>query len=185
MSVFPGFITTQSVSRTATPSRSEASKRYFTKGGQGSEDPIDIVGGILVDLDENFQVKWFWNSFDHLDMKRAALGDEKCRGTAGRRWLLTRISRACQRMTGCMRTRSPTAGKDGNLVVSLPEQDWVIKIDYRDGKGNGKVLWRLGKDGDFKTEAKDAYPWFSYQHDAAFEPAGSDTIMLLDNGQRH
>ncbi len=32
-----------------------------------------------------------------------------------------------------------------------------------------------GEGGDFKTDSKDEYPWFSYQHDVAFEPAGSDT----------
>ena len=42
-----------------------------------------------------------------------------------------------------------------------------------------------GEGGDFKVNSKDEYPWFSYQHDVGFEPAGSDTLVLLDNGQRH
>jgi Arylsulfotransferase (ASST) len=74
---------------------------------------------------------------------------------------------------------------DGNLTVSLPEQDWVIKIDYQDGKGSGKILWRLGEGGDMKLQSSEKFPWFSYQHDAGFEPPGSDTLLLLDNGQRH
>ena len=74
--------------------------------------------------------------------------------------------------------------EDGNLTLSMPEQDWVIKIDYARGKGSGKVLWRLGDEGDFKAESSDPKPWFSYQHDAAFEPPGSNTLVLLDNGQR-
>jgi hypothetical protein len=61
----------------------------------------------------------------------------------------------------------------------------VIKIDYSNGKGSGKILWRLGEGGDLKVDSKDAHPWFSYQHDAGFEPAGSDTLLLLDNGPRH
>ena len=72
---------------------------------------------------------------------------------------------------------------DGNLTVSLPEQDWVIKVDYQDGKGSGKVLWRLGEGGDLKLESTEKFPWFSYEHDAGFEPPGSDTLLLLDNGQ--
>jgi hypothetical protein len=60
----------------------------------------------------------------------------------------------------------------------------VAKIDYQDGKGTGKVLWRLGEGGDFKPETEDKAPWFSYQHDAGFEPPGSDTLLLLDNGPR-
>src|SRR6185369_11343010 len=53
-----------------------------------------------------------------------------------------------------------------------------------DGKGTGKVLWRLGEGGDLKSDTNDKLPWFSYQHDVAFEPAGSDTLVLFDNGHR-
>jgi arylsulfate sulfotransferase len=74
--------------------------------------------------------------------------------------------------------------EDGNLTLSLPERDWVIKIDYDHGKGSGKVLWRLGLDGDFKAESNDPKPWFSHQHDAAFEPPGSNMLVVLDNGLR-
>jgi len=32
----------------------------------------------------------------------------------------------------------------GDFLISIPEQDWVVKIDYKDGKGTGKVLWPAG-----------------------------------------
>jgi hypothetical protein len=73
--------------------------------------------------------------------------------------------------------------EDGNFVISIPEQDWVVKVDYENGKGSGKVLWRLGKDGDFKTNSADPYPWFSFQHDAGPE-AGSGLLLMLDDGHR-
>jgi hypothetical protein len=159
-------------------------ERIFPKGGQGSTDPVNIIGTVLVDLDEDFQVKWFWNSFDHLDVRRAAIGDEKCRGTVGgggcSAIFLTPVANDWLHANSLSYTRP-----DGNLTISLPEQDWVIKIDYNNEKGTGKVLWRLGEGGDLKTDSTDEYPWFSYQHDAGFEPAGSDTLLLLDNGQRH
>ena len=61
----------------------------------------------------------------------------------------------------------------------------MIKIDYQNGKGSGKVVWRLGEGGDLKLQStEEKFPWFSYEHDAAFEPPGSDTLLLLDNGQR-
>src|SRR5206468_8259286 len=63
-----------------------------------------------------------------------------------------------------------------------PEQDWVIKVDYKNGKGSGKVLWRLGKDGDFTAKSDDPDPWFSFQHDAGFEPVGSNLLSVLDDG---
>ena len=159
-------------------------ERMFPEGGQGSKDPIDILGVLLVDLDEDFQVKWFWNSFDHLDVKRASLSDEKCRGTVGGGGcpaiFLSPVANDWLHGNSLAYSRT-----DHNLLLSLPEQDWVIKLDYNDGKGAGKVLWRLGNEGDLPTSSTGDYPWFSYQHDAAFEPAGSDTLILLDNGPRH
>jgi hypothetical protein len=137
----------------------------------------------LIDLDENLQLSWLWNAFDNLDVSRKALGDEKCGGKHGglpcapvylgesaNDWLHANAVSYCPR--------------DGNLLLSLPEQDWVIKIDYQDGKGSGKVLWKLGEGGDLKSDITDKTKWFSYQHDAAFEPAGSDTLVLFDNGHR-
>src|SRR5262249_6982276 len=53
------------------------------------------------------------------------------------------------------------------------------------GNGSGKVLWRLGDGGDLAVQSAEKFPWFSYQHDGGFEPPGSDTLLLLDNGQRH
>ena len=44
---------------------------------------MDVLGDLIVDLDENLQVSWVWNSFDHMDLKRASLGDEKCKEGPG------------------------------------------------------------------------------------------------------
>jgi hypothetical protein len=54
-------------------------------------------------------------------------------------------------------------------------------VDYKDGKGSGRILWRLGKGGDFKVESTEADPWFSFAHDVGYEPAGSNTITVSDN----
>ena len=53
-------------------------ERIFPAGTQGSKESVDILGDLIFDLDENLQLAWFWNSFDHLDLKRASLGNEKC-----------------------------------------------------------------------------------------------------------
>ena len=158
-------------------------ERMIPEGAQGSEDPIDIMGTLLIDLDEDLQVSWVWSAFDHLDISRKALGDEKCRGTGG--------GLACAPVYLSDVANDWLHGnavsyshKDGNLLLSLPEQDWVIKVDYQDGKGSGKILWRLGEGGDLKSATNDKLSWFSYQHDVAFEPAGSDTLVLFDNGHR-
>src|SRR5262249_25998089 len=72
---------------------------------------------------------------------------------------------------------SPT---DGNLVLSIRHQDWVVKVDYRGGQGDGHVIWRLGQDGDFTLNSADPNPWFSHQHNAHY--LDDHTIILFDNG---
>jgi hypothetical protein len=145
---------------------------------QGSNGPVNVIGIMIIDLDENWQVSWTWNAFDHLDINRAAILNEKCSiyipscpdlklSTVSNDWL---------------HANSIDYSYDGNLIVSLRNQDWVIKIDYRNGSGTGAVLWRLGKDGDFTLlgGADDPYPWFSHQHDARY--AGQSQVTLFDNG---
>ena len=59
----------------------------------------------------------------------------------------------------------------------------MIKVDYKDGRGTGKILWRLGKDGDFTAKSNDPYPWFSYQHDVGFDPQ-TGLLVVFDDGHR-
>ena len=158
-------------------------ERVIPAGAQGSDDPVNIAGTLLIDLDEEMQVKWVWNAFDHMDLKRKSKEDNHCRAPGGNLAcapvFLTQTANDWLHGNAVSYTR-----EDGNLTLSMPEQDWVIKIDYDNGKGSGKVLWKLGQDGDFKAESSDPKPWFSFQHDAAFEPPGSNMLVLLDNGHR-
>jgi arylsulfate sulfotransferase len=48
--------------------------------------------------------------------------------------------------------------------------------------GTGHIIWRLGKDGDFKINSTDPNPWFSHQHDPEFEEGSTMTLALFDNG---
>ena len=56
-----------------------------------------------------------------------------------------------------------------------------MKIDYRNGAGTGKILWRLGAGGDFTISGGGAHPWFSHQHDPHFL-SDNTTLLLFDNG---
>jgi hypothetical protein len=158
-------------------------ERMFPDGAQGSKDPVDVLGDLVIDLDPEFQVSWVWNSFDHMDVTRKSLGDEKCKLGAG--------SDGCPSIflastaNGWLHSNSLSYIQgSGDFLISIPEQDWVVKIDYKDGKGTGKVLWRLGLEGDFKVKSDDPYPWFSYQHDVGFDPPGSNRLIVFDDGVR-
>jgi arylsulfate sulfotransferase len=156
-------------------------ERMMPAGTQGAKTRVDILGDIIVDLDEDFQVAWLWNSFDHMDLKRRSIDDAKCQGGPGRGGCAAVF--LADTSNGWLHSNSLNyVPSDGSVLVSMPEQDWVLKLDYQNGKGSGKVLWRLGKDGDFKAKSTDPEPWFSYQHDPGFEPVGSDTITILDDG---
>lgn len=141
---------------------------------QGPE-PVNIVGDMVIDLDANLQVTWTWNTFDHLDVTRRAVLDEKC----------TPVTAGCPPLSKAREANDWTHANtidygpaDGSLLLSLRNQDWVVKIDYSDGSGNGDVLWRLGRGGDF-PDPPGADPWFSHQHDARFE---GDQLVVFDNG---
>jgi arylsulfate sulfotransferase len=156
-------------------------ERMFPAGTQGAKERVDILGDLIVDLDENFQVAWVWNAFDHMDVKRAGPPDSKCKignGSGG----CTAIFLA-DTANGWLHSNSLNYNPaDGSLLISMPEQNWVLKINYQDGKGDGKVLWRLGAEGDFRALTSDPEPWFSFQHDAGLEPTGSNLLTVLDDG---
>ncbi len=158
-------------------------ERMFPDGAQGSKDPVDVMGDLIIDLDPDFQVAWVWNSFDHMDVNRKSLGDEKCKLGPGSDGCASVFLAATA--NGWLHSNALNyIPGSGDLLISIPEQDWVVKIDYKDGKGTGKVLWRLGLDGDFKAKSDDPYPWFSYQHDVGFDPPGSNRLIVFDDGAR-
>ncbi len=116
-----------------------------------------FIGDLVIVLDQNFQPVWVWNSFRWLNTNR--LGTDHPVPTD---WLHANSV-----------SWSP---EDDDLIVSLRAQDWVIKIDYADGKGNGHIVWKLGAGGNFKAIANTPQPWFSHQHDVRIHqrqyPAG-------------
>lgn len=123
-----------------------------------------VIGDVIVDLDQSFNPVWVWNAFDHLDINRHPTNFPD--------WT-----------HGNAIAYSPD---DGNFLVSLRHQSWIIKVDYRDGAGTGDVLWRLGAGGDFKLQnGADPVDWFYAQHDVNFvssNTTGSFQLAIMDNG---
>ncbi len=123
--------------------------------------PTRYEGDMVIVLDQNFQVSWVWDPFKSLDTNRLPT-----LGEGPTDWLHANSI-----------SWSP---EDGNLIVSLRSQDWVVKIDYANGTGDGHVIWRLGPGGDFSILSSDPSPWFSHQHDVTY--INDSTILLFDNG---
>ena len=139
--------------------------------------PVNVIGDMILVLDADLQVVWSWDTFDHLDTSRRAVLGETCAVNIG--CATHYLSADANDWT---HGNSVVDTPDGALLFSSRHQDWLIKIDYQNGAGNGDVIWRLGKDGDFTYDSNQAYPWFSHQHDGAYEPGSPSTITLFDNG---
>ncbi|MGH9681883.1 MAG: aryl-sulfate sulfotransferase, partial [Candidatus Acidiferrales bacterium] len=132
-----------------------------------ASNPI-IYGDVLVDLapnaDGTFLPVWVWNAFNHLDVNRAPIFISD--------WTHSNAV-----------LYSPD---DGDLLLSIRHQSWIIKIDYRNGHGTGDVVWRLGYQGDFTLEGgTDPTDWFYYQHGpsfTSFNTSGKFSLGVMDNG---
>jgi arylsulfate sulfotransferase len=135
--------------------------------------PTDYVGEMVLVLDPDFQVKWAWDAFEHLDVNRGPVLGESAEGPT---LVVPRLPAVDWLHVNAV-ALSPS---DGNLILSLRNQDWVIKVDYRNGAGDGHVVWRLGQGGDFTVNFADPNLWFSHQHNAHY--IDDHTLILFDNG---
>lgn len=177
-------------------------EKIFPPGTQGDTSglPVDIVGDMILVLDTNWQLVWYFDAFQHdsgapqLDITRPAVLGETCVPYAG-------PAGGCPPML-LMGTGIAPLGKDwlhGNslyywpqdsdIIWSVRNQDWITKIDYNngvqsDGLGTGNILWRLGPCGDFSFNNiySDPWPWNSAQHEVGIENSGAGPMTLFDNG---
>jgi arylsulfate sulfotransferase len=131
-----------------------------------------VQGDAIIDLDENLKPVWVWSTFDHLDVNRHPYGFKQTQSPPGADWTHSNAL-----------VYSPD---DGNLVLSIRHQSWVIKIDYANGQGSGNILWRLGYQGDFKLLSAQPEPdWFYAQHFPNITSPNSSGVFQLavfDNG---
>jgi arylsulfate sulfotransferase len=129
-----------------------------------STKPVAVVGDVIIDVDENNNPVWVWNEFNHLDVNRQPMG-----------------------FPDWTHTNAIIYSKDdGNILVSIRHQNWVLKVDYKNGEGNGDILWHLGEGGDFKLLGGTApQDWQYAQHDPGFfspNTTGVFSLGLMDNG---
>jgi arylsulfate sulfotransferase len=129
----------------------------------GFPGTTQVTGDALIDLDRSRTPVWVWSTFDHLDVNHHPFGLPD--------W--THANAIID---------SPD---DGSLILSMRNQDWVIKINYRDGAGDGSILWRLGPNGDFVTPGGSPSDFNYAQHYPVLTGAKSSGVfplMLFDNG---
>jgi arylsulfate sulfotransferase len=134
-----------------------------------------ILGDMIIALDKNLQVIWTWDSFDHLSTSRGPVLGETCQVNYG-----SLCPAPDPYATDWLHSNSLAYTPDHNLLISMRDQDWVLKIDYQDGTGPGDIMWTLGAGGDFTMQSADPYPWFSHQYDVNW--LGTNQIILFDNG---
>ncbi len=133
----------------------------------GYPGTTQVAGDALVDIDPNGNVVWAWSAFDHLD-----------------------VNRHLDRLPDWTHSNGLVyLPDDGNLLLSMRHQSWVLKVRYENGTGNGDVLWRLGYEGDFAltqngVPTDDPSVWFSFQHfPSLISQNGSETTLAIwDNG---
>src|SRR5262245_26145394 len=139
--------------------------------------PTNYVGEMVLVLDPDFQVKWAWDAFDHLDVNRGPVLGEVLFPGSPEPTAVVPVLPAVDWLHVNSVALSPA---DGNLILSIRHQDWVVKIDYLNGAGDGHIVWRLGQGGDFAVASADPNPWFSHQHNAHY--LDDHTLILFDNG---
>lgn len=123
-----------------------------------------VTGDVIIDLDQNHNPVWLWNEFDHLDITRQP-------------YLYPDWTHSNAILY---------SADDGNLIVSIRHQNWLVKVDYENGKGTGGILWHLGYQGDFTLAGgTDPTDWFYAEHGPSFvstNTTGKFSLTLFDNG---
>ena len=126
--------------------------------------PTTVLGDVIIDLDANMQPVWAWNTFNHLNPNYHPY-----------------------MFPDWTHSNAVLYSKDdGNILISMRHLNWVIKVDYQDGKGSGAVIWRLGEGGNFTLKnGVDPNDWQYAQHYPSFfssNTTGVFSLGVMDNG---
>ena len=113
--------------------------------GGTEQDPVDILGDVVLVLDHNMQLLWAWDSFQHDNLARKATLDDICMQNSGG---CPKFNKNFAQANDWLHTNAAQLTSDGNLLLSERSQDYVIKVNYQNGKGDGSILWRMGPYGD-------------------------------------
>ena len=167
-------------------SRDVVSTQY--QGGT-QNNPVDIIGDMILILDHNMQLVWAWDSFAHQDLSRAATMNDMCVHNLGNG--CPDFNNNFTQANDWLHTNAMELTADGNIILSERSQDWVVKVNYANGRGDGSLLWRMGPYGDFTIlnppsnpcGDPNVFPWFTHQHDAEILQSSVLRLMtVFDDG---
>lgn len=132
----------------------------------GQTGTANVLGTVIVDVDQNYNPTWVWNPFVQLGTPAPPYNYQFPDYTHANALLYS--------------------AEDHNLLLSIRQQNRIVKIDYNDGQGTGNVLWSLGQGRDFKLlGATDPTDWFYAQHGIDFfsqNTSGVFNLGIMDNG---
>lgn len=189
-------------------------EKLFPPGTQGAKGSnlVDVLSEMVIVLNANWQVVWYYDAFNQLNINRAAPLGETCSAGASdcpTRLFLSTSANDWTHANTLDYVAAPSSENpdSGDFLVSMRDQDQVIRIKYENGKGScapppaaSCIAWYMGPpDNDtvppnsftFENLSGDPWPWFSHQHDATYvnngQPVtiGGQTGLLLtifDNG---
>jgi len=186
-------------------------ERIYPIGTQGDTSglPVDIIGDMIVVLDANWQVVWYWDAFDpgnnyqgypQLPVTQTAPLGETCgAGTQGCPPIfligpaIAPLAHDWVHANALYYWPAPQNGNTtgGDIVLSSRHQDRIFRINYQDAAGDGSIVWQMGPPDNGLLQASDftmpntwndPWPWFSHQHDVGIQNDGAGPVTLMDNG---
>jgi hypothetical protein len=188
-------------------------EKLFKAGTQGNKgtNPVDVLSEMVIVMNSSWQVVWYYDAFNELNINRAAPLGETC--TAGTADCPTNLflSTTANDWTHANTLDYVAAGSSqnpdsGDFLLSMRDQDEVIRIKYQNGTGScaptapNCIAWYMGPpDGDavppnsftFDNITSDVWPWFSHQHDVTYANSGQPVtingitgplLTIFDNG---
>lgn len=186
-------------------------EKVYPPGTQGStgSNPVDVLSEMVIVLNSSWQVVWYYDAFEQLNINRAAPLGETC--TAGSSDCPTDLflGKSANDWTHANTVDYVAASTSqnpdsGDFLVSMRDQDQVIKINYNNGAGScaptapNCIAWYMGPpDGltpssfTFNNVNSDPWPWFSHQHDVTYASSGQQVtvggmtgplLTIFDNG---
>ena len=186
-------------------------EKLFPAGTQGntSGNPVDILSEMVIVLNSSWQVAWYYDAFEQLNIARTAPLNETCSpgssdcptnlflGKTANDWTHANTVDYVAAST----SQNPDAG---DFLVSMRNQDQVIRIKYHGGTGScaptapNCIAWSMGPpDGRTPSNftminpSNDPWPWFSHQHDVTYVNSGvkmtingitAPLLTIFDNG---